>query len=430
MDSTNKHDIISKSMKKIPVFILHILKKPFTKFSSFSRKKKIVTIIALIIILFIGLQVISTGTNKNGYTTVKAQKSDIVEIISETGSISTSIKTDVYSPTKGIVTSLNVKNGMIVSDGTELFTVESTATEQETQAAYANYLAAKVALDDAQAGAFTLHSAMMTAWDTYYQLATGDHYENSDGTPRNDQRALPEFHIAKDDWLAAEKQYAQQQTAVSQAQAAVTSTSLLYQATQNATVKAPISGTIANISVASGSAVTIASAALATTPVLTIASSAVTEVKVPLSETDIAKVAPNQEVTIDVSAVDNHIYKGIVRRVDTIGTEIAGVFRYNAYIEITDSDDQLRPGMSADVDIITKKVIGVLAVPNAVVKPYQSGRAVRVIDPQSKKVTYIPVVIGVKGEDKTQIISGISEGQEVISSISNEGIKRPSLFGN
>ena len=84
--------------------------------------------------------------------------------------------------------------------------------------------------------------------------------------------------------------------------------------------------------------------------------------------------------------------------------------------------------MTADVEIETKNLTNILVVPNSAVKPYQGEKAVRVVDKVTKQVKYVPVVVGVKGENKTQILKGINQGQEVIQSLSNEQIKRPSLF--
>ena len=61
-------------------------------------------------------------------------------------------------------------------------------------------------------------------------------------------------------------------------------------------------------------------------------------------------------------------------------------------------------------------------------KPYQGGRAVRVINPANKQIEYIPVQIGVRGEQYTQILKGIEEGREVVTALSNEQIQRPGLF--
>ena len=389
-----------------------------------------VVICVVVVFSFISTQIFSKASKQPQYTISKATKNTIIEVVSETGTIAATGKTDVYSPTNGIIETIFVRNGDTVIEGQELFTIKSSATEQEKTHALASYLTAKNTLDTAQATRYSLQSTMFTKWNTFKNLAENDTYENSDGTPKYDSRSAAEYHVAEKDWLAAESNYKKQQAVISQAQAALSSTYLLYQATQNATVNATVPGTISNLSVTINSTVKVSSTASPTTPLATIANLSTTEVVVPLSENDIAKVKEGQEATIDVNAINDKIYKGIVRRVDTIGTKDQGVIRYNTYIEIGNADNKLRPGMNVDVVITTTTLHNVLSVPNSAIKPYQKGRAVRIPGRKNGEITYVPVVIGIKGKEKTQIIKGIEEGQGVITSLSNEQIKRPGLFGN
>jgi RND family efflux transporter MFP subunit len=398
------------------------------KFKSLSLKKKILVIIGLFVLFIFASTAISNATKEPPYKLAKATTGNIEEIVSETGDIVSINRTDVYSPTNGVVTEVNVANGSLVTEGQVLFRVESSATEQEQKSAQANYLAAASALNTARSNANSLKSDMLAKWQTYQNTATSDSYENSDGTPRHDQRANSEFHIVQNNWIAAEAKYKDQQTAISAAAADVQATRILYDATQDAVVKAPADGVVANLSVSDGSGVTIHTATSMNPPVLTITSAAAVEAKIEMSENDIVKLEEGQDVRVDISAIDDKKYKGIVRRVDSIGTEKGGVTKYNAYIEILDNDDRIKPGMNVDAEVSTKKLSNVLTVPNSAVKPYNGGKAVRVVDPKTKQIKFVPVRVGVRGKSKTQILSGINEGQEVVVSLSNESLKRPGLF--
>lgn len=398
------------------------------RYKALSRKKKILVIVVAIILVFFVLPGIANSNKKPSYESAIVTKEDITEVVTETGTIAVSGRVDIQSPTNGVVREVFVKNGDIVKKGQVLFTVESSATEQEVQQAYSAYLAATSALNSATAALHSLRSAMYTNWDVFYDLSTGDQYENADGTPKNQERESAEFQIAQDNWKAAEKQYKDQENAVAQAQAQVNATRLAYQATQNATVKATLAGKVSNLAVTKGSGVTAKTAVSSPRPVLTISSEGATEVVVSLSESDVAKVQEGQEATIEINAIDDKTYKGIVRRVDEVGTDDGGVIRYNAYLEILDVDPRIRSGMTVDVDIITKKLVKVLSVPNSAVKPYQGGRAVRIYDAGKREFIYKPVTVGVRGESRTQILDGIEEGQEVVTSLSNEQLKRSGGF--
>lgn len=396
-------------------------------FGKKSFKRKMLICFAGLIGLIVIISVIRNATKPPPYTLAKVEKGNIEEVVSETGSIAMGSNSKVYSPSSGVVEQLLVANGQIVNKGDVLLTVISTATDQEKSAAYANYLAAQATLKAAESNANLYRSDMYAKWKVFLDMATSSTYETSDDKPKEDQRKAAEFQIAQDNWKAAEAKFKDQETSISQAKAQVNSTLLLYQATQNASIKSPIDGTVANLTVTEGSEVS----PLTTTtnvPILSVVTAGNPEVAVSLNETDAIKVKPGQKVTIDIGALDNREIKGSVVRVDDIGTTTQGVVGYNAYIRLEGSYDNIKSGMTADVSIVTNKVINVLTVPNAVVKPYQGGRAVRVVDPKTKAIKYIPVKIGIRGEKKTQIISGLTEGQEVVSALSNEQLKRTSLF--
>jgi RND family efflux transporter MFP subunit len=398
------------------------------RFRNLSLKKKILIVCVILVGLLIASSVISSVNKKPDYTLAKAKRGNITEVVSETGSISTNGRTDVYSPTNGVVEEVLVANGDEVKKGQEMFKIKSSATEQEASQALAALMAARTTLDTANATLPSLQAAMFSSWDAYKTLAESDAYENGDGSPKYDQRSAAEYHVAEKNWLAAESNYKKQQAVISQAQVAVQAASLAYQATQNAVVKASADGAVSNLSVAPGRTVTVSAPTAPTTPLATITTPGATEIVVSLSENDIAKVAEGQRVSVDISSVDNKKYNGIVRRVDSVGTNASGVTRFNIYIEVVDPDQNLRPGMTADVEIATKELHDVLTVPSAAVKPYKGGRAVRVIDPKTKRPVFRPVRIGVKGESTTEILSGIADGTEVVTALSNEQLKRSGGF--
>src|SRR3989344_6883631 len=115
-------------------------------FLSLSWKKKIVVVILAIILVSIAISQIIALTKPPGYTLARAEKRNITEIVTETGNISSGGIARVFSPTNGLVSEIYVTNGDIVTDGQDLLKVESTATVQEQQSAYAAYLTAVATL--------------------------------------------------------------------------------------------------------------------------------------------------------------------------------------------------------------------------------------------------------------------------------------------
>lgn len=367
------------------------------------------------------------------YILEKVTRGSVIQQVSETGHIRSTAKTDVYSPATGIVETVSVHNADNVLVGQELFTVRSTATEQEKAQAWAAYLSAKNTLDTAQTTMLSLQSTMFSKWKTYKDLAQGDEYENSDGTPRHDQRANPVFHIAEKDWLAAEGNYKKQQDVIAQAQAALSSAYLLYQATQNSTVKATSNGAVANLSVATGDTVTAKTAASTpkTPALLIVTDTAETVIRLSINEVDIPKIMPGQKASITIDAIPESAFSGTVTAVDSVGTEDQGIITYTVLVSVPDAGPAVRPGMTANVDIEVDAAENVLVVPNTAIKPYAGKKAVQILDPQTKEPTFIPVDIGLKSTEKTEIVSGIAEGQYVIAGTKNGAVSgsRGGFFG-
>lgn len=422
--------------------IMHLLLKPFAWFKRTRRRNKVFAIIVLIIVgSIIGTQ-IQNATAKPPYETQKAKVEDIVQLVSETGNVSTGGRVDVSSTATGVIEELYVQNGDTVELNQPLFKVRSTATEQEQATAYASYQSAVSAQKKAEQGKLAADSAM---WSAQKLRLNAKEAKRVKDDHKDDYEDLEEQSVdasavqTEKDFTAAETAYKEADISVVAAKAQVTSTWLAYQATKNAVVKAPTTGSVANLSTAVGDNVTAggssalsASAALsgagaAATPVLTIANlSSDYSIKLALNEVDIPKVKQGQHAIIALDAFTGKKYNGSVTHVDAVGTNTQDVITYNVVVSIHDADSGIKPGMTADVDLEVDKASKVLSVPNSAVKPYKGGRAVRVIDPKTKELQYIPVQIGIKGESKTQIIKGISEGQEIVTALSNEQVKKQS----
>ncbi|MDD5415947.1 MAG: efflux RND transporter periplasmic adaptor subunit [Candidatus Daviesbacteria bacterium] len=372
------------------------------------KKKLVVTLLILIAGFFIGYKIISGS--KEGYTLGTVQKHTVTEIVTESGIVATNGSVNIYSPTNGVIDQVFVANGESINENQVLFTVKSTATSQEKTTAYAAYEAAVAAVKQAE--------------NTHREtLATVERVHDDVKNHSKD-----ESFLQKETRTTAEVANDNAYDALTAARAKLLSAQVAYQATQNSKVVAPVSGTVSNLSVVKGSSVVVNNVLVPTVPVLVISGPGETEIVVSVGENDIDKIKTGQEVEIKLDAIDDRIYKGMVKRFDNNGTITQGVVKFNVYIILTDSDDRIKSGMTADVDIVTNKLTDVLAVPNSAIKPYQKGRAVRKLG-SNGKLEFIPVKIGLRGKEFTQIIEGLTENQEIVVSLTNEKTGRKSLLG-
>lgn len=357
-------------------------------------------IVALIVILIAFFAFRSLSRKKDQYTFGTAKKMPLTEIVSESGSITTSGKIDIYSTTTGVVGKLFVANGDHVLEKQKLFTVTSTASPQEKTAAFATYQTAKSAVQQAE------NNRRKT-------IATVNKVH--DDVKNHDK---DETFLQKETRTTAEVANDNAYDALLAARADLISAQTSYYATLNSTITAPTSGVISNLSIIPGSSVAVSNVLAPALPALIISKPGTVEVMVSIGESDINKIRIGQSADIKFDAIENKVYKGIVKRYDESGQISGSVTKFNVYIAVSDPDENLKSGMNADIDIFTQELEDALTVPNTAIKPYQKGRAVRIL--KNNKIEFVPVKIGVRGKENTQILEGISEGQQIILSLVSE----------
>lgn len=212
-------------------------------------------------------------------------------------------------------------------------------------------------------------------------------------------------------------------------------------------VIAPINGVIAEIPSKVG---TFAVAGLSTTALLTIADMSEINVEVKVDETEIDKVAVGQKAKIKVDAFGDTELEGEVLQKTPLAvgkSQTSGGLSTNINVQeakefrvvlrlvnlTPEMQGALRPGMSATATITTKTENNVIAVPlQAIVEKKPEGSASPEASPNGaspadrpkaqkgvyvldgNKVKFVAVETGITGDSDIQILSGLSEGQEVI----------------
>ncbi len=381
-----------------------MIKKILGKFKKLSKKKKIVLAIVLVGAIYGINKMTGKKEESVSYKTEKVSKGGVVSLVSETGEITTSGKVDVNSTINGMVEEVYVKNGDSVKSGQKLYKVKSSASDIDKANAYSTYMSAKTSLESANTSLYTLQAKMFGEWDEFVENAEKDEYDDSHTENRN----LPEYHIPEKEWLAAEANYKNQQQVIAQAQSSLNKAWLSYQAVTSGTVKAPIEGVIANLSINTGQEI-------ATNDVsLMIKNSGDTWVKLAVSENDVSELKTGQRAVVSVDAISELEIEGIVDRIDEIGTDTSGIITYNVYVNVGKIDESVRAGMTVQIDIETQKVEDVLTITNSAIKTYQGSKAIQIIDVKTGELLYKPVKIGIEGDARTELVSGLSEGEEIV----------------
>jgi RND family efflux transporter MFP subunit len=370
-----------------------LIKKSKTFLEKMSKKQKIFSIVIIIILIAsISFFVKKSGTDQVEYKFSTISKGSVESIVSESGEIVSTGTVGIISTIDGIVNDVFVENGDTVKRGEKLFSVISTATEKERAIAYSTYKSALTTLDTAK----NTHQSKQVSVEKVYDEISG----HDDDEP---------FDI-KEQRVTAETTRDNAYLSTLSAEASLSKAWFIYQATIDGIVKATSNGVIANLSVAKGQQVNAQENAL-----LIISESEVWA-KISVIENDVIGINPGQKSEITVDTFPSEKITGEVKRVDSIGIIVSNVVTFNVYILLDPIDINLMSSMTVSVNIATDKKEDVLVIPNSAIKPYQGSKAVQTLDKDSGQVLYLPIKVGVVGTLKSEVISGLKEGQEIIIS--------------
>src|SRR5581483_7209629 len=138
-------------------------------------------------------------------------------------------------------------------------------------------------------------------------------------------------------------------------------------------------------------------------------------IKVGFAEADAGKIAVGQPVTISIDSLTGQALTGTVSEIDTVSTVVSNVVTYNSIIAFDSAPATVKPGMTANVTVITASKDNVIEVPSAAISTSGGQSTVTVRVNGRDQVT--PVQTGLKGDGTTEIISGLNEGDQVVMSV-------------
>lgn len=146
------------------------------------------------------------------------------------------------------------------------------------------------------------------------------------------------------------------------------------------------------------------------------------QIEVSVSEADIGKIKEGQKAEYTLDGYPDEIFEGFVSQVRINPTTVSNVTTYTVIVSVNNDEQILKPGMNANVTIITQNKEGILCVPNAALKYVPKDTAERYQEQgvwilNGKKQERINVKTGLKDGEYTEIISNsdkIKEGVNVL----------------
>lgn len=392
-----------------------------------------------IILLVVGLKkggVIGNNDESKVVELSKVAQTTIVETVSATGKIQPEIEVKISSEVSGEIIALPIKEGQQVKKGDLLVRINPDLYESGVNRSVASMSTTKAGLSQA---------------DAQVKEAKANYDRN--------KKLFEKGIISKSEWdrivSAYEVAVANKQSAYYQVQSASATVTEAKDNLGRTTIYAPADGTVSLLNVELGERV-LGTQQMAGTEILRIANLNNMEVEVDVNENDIVKVNIGDSANIEVDAYLKREFKGIVTSISnsassTLTADQVTNFKVKVRILKESYQDLLegkpenfspfRPGMTATVDIITKRKENIVAVPiSAVVvkddttsvkkdivaelekkEQEQKGTApksdkkyecvfVKVGDKAKLRV----VKTGIQDDTNIEIISGLKPGEEII----------------
>lgn len=173
---------------------------------------------------------------------------------------------------------------------------------------------------------------------------------------------------------------------------------------------APISGTITKQNAKIGEIVS------ANTPIISLISTSLLEIEANIPEADIAKIKIGNDAKTTLDAYGNDIIFNIkVTAIDPAETIIDGVTTYKVTFQFIEKNEQVKSGMTANIDISTEKLNNVIIIPQRAIITKNGEKFVKIFDGNISKE--IKVKTGLRGSDgNIEIINGINANDKIIVS--------------
>jgi macrolide-specific efflux system membrane fusion protein len=371
-------------------------------------KRRFGLIVVFIIIIIAGWWLFfGRKNNQPQYQTSQVEKGTIVSTISASGKALTTSVLTINTQASGIVKNVYVKDGDKIYAGQKIAEVTLDSSGQQAFAqAYSSYLSAQKSVVDANNNYYTLQAAAFSANQKFI----------NDAVARNLSETDPTYIQEYDAWKVAESNFLQLQNSISQANAGLTSASINFNLASG-TITSPSSGTISNISLVEGMVLSggssSSSGSSSNTKVATIENQSNPIVQVTLSEIDVPKIKVGQKATITFDSISDKTFTGVVATVDRIGTISSNVTSYTANIKFDTASSEILPNMAATADIITQSKTDVLYVPSSAVHSQNGIYYVEVL--KNGKTQQVNVETGISSSSDTEIVSGLSEGDVVVT---------------
>jgi HlyD family secretion protein len=319
------------------------------------------------------------GPDTTDGPTAHVERGTIERVVVATGTIEPAIEVEVRPRIAGIIEHISIDAGDAVEAGQVLIEIERDLLEAQVREA-------KAAADVAQVERKYARIELKRADDLQKTGA-------SSAQQLDNARARSETSRA------------------SRAQAAAALDTLETQLGY-ASVRAPMKARVLDVHVEEGSAVSPVTAVTGGSLLVTLSGTEALRLEGLVDENEVARVVLGQRARIRTEAFGDRIFEGRVSEIAPMGKRVQNVTYFEVEIEIIDEDASLlRPRMSGDGEILAETIENTLFVPETALR--YEGADIYVEVRNGEAFERRNVEIGIVDRDRVQLLSGVTEGEEV-----------------
>jgi len=368
----------------------------------------------------------------------KVETGSVARSVVATGKVEPLSKVDIKSKASGLIKYLYVNAGDRVREGQLLVELDKETLEAELKEASAVLKSAESSLEEMESQGKTLlanlRKAQLEAENRDFEFYAAEYRRqrelfNQGLISKSDfdgvEQKMQSAEVGRKALLAAvsvkEAEIEQNKRTIEKARSEVTQAQARYERAQEnlkyASIRSPIGGVVLSREVEVGDAVSsILQLGSNATLIMTLGDVQELYIKGKVDETDIGLVKMDQPVRVTVDAYKNRTFQGKVIRISPMGVEKDNVTRFEVRVSLLNDLDLLKVNMSANAEIILEEHHNVLLVPESALI-YNEKRQTFVELPDISAKTgrrQIPVKTGLGNGARTEILSGLRLGQQII----------------
>ena len=391
------------------------------------RNRWIWIVVGVVVVLGTVLGLIAAtrgGTKIDPSKLAKVERGDLAKSVVATGKVEPITKVEIKSKASGIVKKLYVDAGDRVKKGQVLAELDREEISAQVEQARASLAASEASLTGSQAdferAKVDAEGPDVPTLKRAFERAQGMAKEGVvsasalDDAQRNYVMAVNKQNVAK-----AQLQVLNAKIGQAKAQVARDKANLqqLEEQLSYTTVVSPIDGIILSRDVEVGDAVSsILVLGSSATLIMTEGDTSEVYVKGKVDESDIGKVYLGQPARIKVESFKDKTFNGKVTKISPMGVEKDNVTTFEVRVSINNPGGELKAAMTANAEIILDEHKNVLQIPEgAILYDKDKKASIEVPDPKGKEgKRKEPVTIGISNGAKTEVLSGLKEGDQVV----------------